>query len=36
MQMYIEGICAAKTDNYFSYATMETAVASAQEVRLTR
>ena len=36
MQMYIEGMCASKTENHFSYATMATAVASAQEVRLTR
>jgi hypothetical protein len=36
MQMYIEGMCAAKTGNDFSYAAMEMAVASAQEVRLTR
>jgi hypothetical protein len=37
MQMHIEGMCASKTENHFSYATMATAaVASAQEVRLTR
>jgi hypothetical protein len=36
MQMYIEGMCAAEAENHFSYATMETAVASAQEVHLTR
>jgi hypothetical protein len=36
MQMYIECMCATKTEDDFSYAIMETAVASAQEVRLTR
>jgi hypothetical protein len=36
MQMYIEGMCASKTENCFSCAAMATAVASAQEVRLTR
>jgi hypothetical protein len=36
MQMYIEGMCAAKTENDFSFATKETAVVSSQEVRLTR
>jgi hypothetical protein len=35
--MYIEGMCAAKTEDDSSSAAIETAgVASAQEVRLTR
>ena len=35
MQIYIEGMCAAKAKNGFSKATAKLAVASAQEVRLT-
>jgi hypothetical protein len=39
MQMYIEGMYAAKTEmisHMLPWTSIETAVASAQEVRLTR